>query len=78
MASYRDLADSDAYQRRRVAASLISGSPEGHPGEPPRGGRCVLGGLVLAALLVAGGTASHVMCGHPDARWEDHRLHVSR
>ena len=79
MTSYRELAEADAFHRRRLAAAFMSGSPDGRPGvEPTRTSRCVVGGLVLAAVCVLGAAASGAMSGHPSLRWDHVDFLVSR
>jgi hypothetical protein len=54
MASARDLAEANAYARRRLVAAFLSGAPAGREPESARTGCTVVGGLAVAALLLAG------------------------
>jgi Type VII secretion system ESX-1, transport TM domain B len=54
----RDLAEAQSYERRRIVTAFVSGSPGGHEVEPPRTGRQLLGGVVLAVLVMAGSAAA--------------------
>ncbi|WP_166389354.1 hypothetical protein [Nocardioides ochotonae] len=62
MVTRRDLAEAQSFERRRVVTAFVSGFVSGSPGEhevePPRTGRQLLGGVVLAVLVVAGSAAA--------------------
>jgi hypothetical protein len=75
--SYRDLADADAFHRRRLVTAFMSG---GRPGNDaaPRASRCLLGGLVLAAVLTAGTAMSGAVTGHPNLTWSHGEVRISR
>ena len=45
--------------------------------DPPRTVRCVIGGLLVAAVCVAGTVAGHAACGHPEISGEPHGIRVS-
>jgi hypothetical protein len=77
MTTYRVLAEAAAFHRRRLVAAFVSGSREGHRVEPPRGGRCVVLGLLVASLCAAGVLVGAHVGGHPELSWERHRVHVS-
>lgn len=77
MTTYRALAEADAYHRSRLTAAFLTGSPEGAFPEPPHAGRCVVGGLVLAAVLVAGALAGSAVTGHPHLTCSHLRVHVT-
>ncbi|HEX4686149.1 MAG TPA: hypothetical protein VH228_05165 [Nocardioides sp.] len=77
MTTYRVLAEADACHRRRQVASLVTGSPEGPRMDPPRTVRCVIGGLLVAAVCVAGTVAGDAACGHPEISGEPHGIRVS-
>ncbi|HEY0890878.1 MAG TPA: hypothetical protein VGE38_14825 [Nocardioides sp.] len=51
-ATWRDLAEAQAYERRRVMAAYLSGSPEGPLVAPPGTGRALLLGVLVAVVLV--------------------------
>lgn len=78
MTAYRDLAEADAFERRRLATTLVSGLRAGPAGEPPRTARQVVGGLVLTAVLVAVPSASHALTGRPAFGWDHGRARISR
>ena len=78
MTSYRDQAEADPFERRRLATTLVSGIHAGPAGEPPRTARQVIGGLVLTAVLVAVPAASHALTGHPAFGWDNGRARISR
>jgi len=69
--THRDLAEADAFHRRRVAAAFVSGAGAGSHVDPPRPGRCLVGGLVLAAVLTAVTAASAALTGHPSIGWHE-------
>ena len=75
--SPRDLAEADAFERRRMVSALVTGRGDPAVGEP-RPARCVMGGLMLAAALVAAPTVSHAMTGHPVLRWDHGHVRISR
>jgi len=52
--THRDLVEAHAFHRRRLSAALVAGAPGGSELEPPRRGRAVVGGVVVAVLLTAG------------------------
>jgi type VII secretion protein EccB len=58
MSSKRDLVEAHSFNRRRLITAFVSGAPGGREVEPVRYGRTLVGGLVLAALLVAGAAVS--------------------
>jgi hypothetical protein len=78
MTSHRDLAEADAFERRRLATALVSGIRAGPAGEPPRSARLVIGGLVLTAALVAVPAASHALSGHPNLGCDHGHARISR
>jgi hypothetical protein len=69
MTSYRDLAGADDFHRRRLVRAFVSGSGAGRHGDQPSPGRCVIGGLVLAAVVLAATMASSTLTGHPNLSW---------
>lgn len=78
MTTYRDLAEANAFLRRRLAAVWTSGSADGPRAEPPSSGRCLVGGVVLTAVIVATSGASSAVSGHPEVGWDHDGIHVSR
>jgi hypothetical protein len=69
MTTYRDLAEAEAFVRRRLAAAFLSGERTRSGTDSPRPGRCFAGGLILALLLVAVIAASTAATGHPSVSW---------
>jgi hypothetical protein len=69
MTTYRDVAEADAFLRRRLVAAFLSGERTRSGTDGPRPGRCLAGGLVLAMLLAAVVAASIVATGHPAVSW---------
>jgi type VII secretion protein EccB len=53
MSSKRDLVEAHSFNRRRLVTAFTSGAPGGREVEAPRHGRTIVGGAVLAALIVA-------------------------
>jgi hypothetical protein len=76
--SYRDLAEADAFQRRRLVTAFISGTQPGDRAEAPPTCRCLVGGLVLVAVLVAGAVVSGALTGHPAVEWDHGAARISR
>ncbi len=54
MSSKRDLVEAHSFNRRRLVTAFVSGAPGGREVEPVRYGRAIIGGAVLAALVVVG------------------------
>ena len=77
MPTYRELAEADAFHRRRMAAALSSGALDDARKEPPGTVRCVIGGLLVAGLCILGATASVVVTGHPSVSRDHDGIHVS-
>lgn len=78
MSSKRDLVEAHSFNRRRLVTAFISGAPGGREVEPVRPGRTLVGGLVLAVLLVAGaGISGFIRPTLPDD-WKDHGLVVGK
>lgn len=63
----RAVGEACAYTRRRLVTAFVSGAPEGQEPEPARPARAVVGGLVLAVLLLAGCAAARVLSPEPGA-----------
>ncbi|WP_331527762.1 hypothetical protein [Nocardioides sp.] len=78
MTTHRDLAEADAFHRHRLVTAFLSGAGTGSRVQPPRAGRCLVGGLVLAAVLVAGSAASNAVTGHPSIRCTHDWCRISR
>ncbi len=78
MSSKRDLVEAHSFNRRRLVTAFISGAPGGREVEPVRPGRTLVGGLVLAVLLVAGaGVAGFLHPTLPDD-WKERGLVVGK
>jgi type VII secretion protein EccB len=72
MSSKRDLVEAHSFNRRRLITAFISGAPGGREVEPVRYGRTLIGGMVLAVLMVAGaGVAGLIKPGVPDTWLQD-------
>lgn len=52
MTSRQDLLEAQAYARRRVLAGLLAGAPGSPEPEPSTTGRSLLGGLLIAVVVV--------------------------
>jgi hypothetical protein len=77
VATARDLVEANACERRRLVAAFTFGGQGCPVPEPSRSGRTVLGGLVLAGLLL-GGAASAGLLGFRDPNgWTGPGLVVS-
>lgn len=78
MSSKRDLVEAHSFNRRRLVTAFISGAPGGREVEPVRPGRTLVGGLVLAVLLVAGaGVAGFLHPTLPDD-WKERGLVIGK
>lgn len=77
MTTSRDLADADAFLRRRMAAAFVSGERSPSGTDSPRPGRCLAGGLLLALLVAAVVAMSIVATGHPAVTWIDGAARLS-
>lgn len=77
MASKRDLVEAHAYNRRRLVAAFLSGAPGGREVEPSRPGRAVIGGAVLAALVVAGSAIFGLVRPGLPSDWDQNNLVIS-
>lgn len=54
MTSNRDLMEAHAYERHRLLTAFVRGGSGDREAEPLRPGRPVVGGFVLAMLVLAG------------------------
>lgn len=78
MATKRDLVEAHAFNRRRLVAAFLSGAPGGREVEPARPARAVVGGAVLAVLVVGGSALfGFLRPGLPDD-WNQNKLVISR
>jgi type VII secretion protein EccB len=77
VASKRDLVEAHAFNRRRLVTAFTSGAPGGRELEPARPARAVVGGAVLAALVLAGSAlAGYLKPGLPEG-WDENNLVVA-
>ena len=63
MTSRKDLVEALAFERRRLVAAFVSGTRCDREVETSRSGRAILGGVVLAALLIAGAVIAGLLSG---------------
>jgi len=78
MASKRDLVEAHDFNRRRLVTAFLSGAPGGREVEPVRYGRTIIGGIVLAALLVAGAAVTGVLKPAVGDDWRDNGLVIGK
>jgi type VII secretion protein EccB len=78
MASKRDLVEAHDFNRRRLVTAFLSGAPGGREVEPVRYGRTIIGGLVLAALLVAGAAVAGVLKPAVGQDWRENGLVIGK
>jgi hypothetical protein len=69
--THRDLAEADAFHRRRLVGAFVLGAGAASHVDPPRAGRCLVGGLLLAAVLIAATAAGAALTGHLSVGWHD-------
>ncbi|NRQ48616.1 type VII secretion protein EccB [Aeromicrobium stalagmiti] len=78
MASKRDLVEAHDFNRRRLVTAFLSGAPGGREVEPVRYGRTIIGGLVLAAILVAGAAVAGVLKPTVSDDWRENGLVIGK
>lgn len=78
MASKRDLVEAHDFNRRRLVTAFLSGAPGGREVEPVRYGRTIIGGLVLAVILVAGAAVTGVLKPTVSDDWRDNGLVIGK
>ena len=62
----RDLAEAHSFVRRRLVTALVSGAPGGRELDRAGSGRAVVGGVVLALLLMAVAAVSGMLARHSE------------
>jgi TRAP-type uncharacterized transport system fused permease subunit len=67
--SYRDLAEAEAFHRRRLAAAFVSARTDDARQEPPRTVRCVVAGMLVGVVSATGVGVADLACGHPEVHW---------
>jgi type VII secretion protein EccB len=78
MATKRDLVEAHSFNRRRLVTAFLSGAPGGREVEPVRYGRTLAGGIVLAALLVAGAAVAGVLKPAVGDAWREDGLVIAK
>ncbi|HET8604860.1 MAG TPA: type VII secretion protein EccB [Marmoricola sp.] len=78
MSSKRDLVEAHSFNRRRLVTAFVSGAPGGREMEPTRYGRALVGGLVLAAMVVAGAAVSGFLKPTVPSGWLDGDLVIGK
>ena len=78
MASKKDLVEAHSFNRRRLVTAFVSGAPGGREVEPVRYGRTLVGGLVLAALVVVGAAVSPLLVQDVPEDWLDNGMVVGK
>lgn len=78
MSSKKDLVEAHAFNRRRLATAFVSGAPGGREVEPVRLGRAVVGGVVLATMVVAGAAVAGFLKPTLPEDWKDQGLVIGK
>ena len=78
MSSKRDLVEAHGYNRRRLVTAFVSGAPGGREVEPVRYGRTIIGGIVLAVMVVAGAAVSGFLQKPPPKDWDQAGLVIGK
>ena len=74
MASKKDLIDAQTYSRRRLLAAFTSGAPGGKEVEPSSSLKSVIGGVVLAAMVLVAGVFWGFIKPTLEPGWETNTL----
>lgn len=78
MSTKRDLVEAHGFNRRRLVTAFVSGAPGGREVEPVRHGRTVIGGIVLALLVVAGAAVSGFLQKPPPDDWDQQSIVIGK
>lgn len=78
MSSKKDLVEAHSFNRRRLVTAFVSGAPGGREVEPVRYGRTLVGGLVLALLVVVGAAVAPILRPTLPKGWNDKGLVIGK
>lgn len=78
MATKRDLVEAHSFNRRRLVTAFLSGAPGGREVEPVRHGRTIIGGAVLATLIVAGAAVMGFLKPAAGDDWKSDSLIITK
>ena len=78
MSSKKDLVEAHSFNRRRLVTAFVSGAPGGREVEPVRYGRTLVGGLVLAVLVVAGAAVTPLLKPTLPKDWNEKGLVIGK
>ncbi len=78
MSTKRDLVEAHGFNRRRLVTAFVSGAPGGREVEPVRYVRTIVGGVVLALLVVAGAAVSGFLVKPPPKDWDQQSLVIGK
>ena len=78
MSSKKDLVEAHSFNRRRLITAFVSGAPGGREVEPVRYGRTLVGGLVLALLVVVGAAVTPLLRTTLPKGWNEKGLVIGK
>lgn len=78
MSSKRDLVEAHSFNRRRLVTAFVSGAPGGREVEPARYGRAIIGGAVLAALIVVGAAVGGMIKPKLPQDWDQKGIVIAK
>lgn len=78
MSSKRDLVEAHSFNRRRLVTAFLSGAPGGREVEPVRYGRTLIGGAVLAGMILAGAAVLGFMKPTVSNNWDKQGVVVDK